>query len=549
MSLDVTEYIARNFSNETFSGYKDDKITLGEIIRQIDSIQRGVIYHSIIGGKIYPTTDTFQSLNPNNPSQVIGQFSNFGTNPVNLASLIETTDSAVNEYRKISVEQRASGLREIANVLRERRIPLVAAIVAEMGKTPFEADADIAEAIDFANYYALSAEVLLGNKLSLFGGQKAELDNNPLGTSLSIDPFNFFAIKVGQDVLALAGGNSVISKPSPHNSYCGLLAHEAEVEGFKRAGINIPGLINLMYGGKDEVHALLKSGKLGAFCYTGGREGGLQVMNSAQNFGADRIPGRGFYRAFPMAFETNGVNASIVLNDASIDDAVNASIAAMTGYSGQKCSARSWTIVQDGVYNEFKLKFLDSLSKVSVGPVIPDLSNDKLYNDMGALISEAALNKTLNQIKYFVSKGAKIIYGENPRIQHPSGGYFMKPVVLEIDLETLDANSELRNIEMFAPSKVLIRAKDFDEALRIEKMGEYALTGSLFTKDQETIARWRRESRVGNKYVNRKETGALVGQTFGGGGNSDSGLGGIKGAGGPHTVLRSVNQSSTVGYF
>ena len=538
--IDVTKEIAKRFTNEQVNPYTD-KSELKALIKEINSFDLGdKVHHSIIAGEEYKGDEIFEAINPNKPAQVIGRFSRFGTKPKAIEYLLYRANQASKQFYRLPLSKRADALRSIAQVLRERKRKLDAALILS-GKNPLEADADTCEGIDFPEYYALELEVLLGDHLTPSKDTYRKLVHKPWGSVVCANPFNFaVAIESGQDNLSLAGANSAISKPSLHTPHCGLLVYQVAQEGLRRAGIQIPGLVNLIIGGAQEMQALLKSDNIKGYCYTGSLKGALEIKQIVLS------PNGPGYRVQPIASEHNGVNAIIILNDADPQSAVEASTISLIGNSGQKCSKDSWIIAEEAIYSQVRDGLVSRLAKVKVGPVIPTLEG---YNDYGALISKQALEKALMQIEEFKQKGAQVIFGENPLIDHPDKGYLMKPVLLEVSPQVLYQHPELRDIEIFAPVAAIVKAKNLEEAIIFEKMSHFALTGGIFTNSKEAINSWLGQSDVGNKYINRKITGALVGQTFGTNASSWSGLGGIKGAGGPYTVLRAVRQESLVGYL
>ncbi len=538
--IDVTQEIAKRFTNEPVNPYTN-KEDLEALIKEINSFDLGnQVHHSIIAGEEYKGEEIFEARNPNKPSQIIGRFSRFGTKPEAVEYLLDKANQASQQFSRLPLSKRADALRSIAQVLREKKRKLNAALILS-GKNPLEADADTSEGIDFDEYYALASEMVLGEHLSQSKDTTRKLIHKPWGSVICIDPSNFaVAIAKGQKAVSLAGANATISKPSLHTPHCGLLVYEVAQEGLRREGIEIPGLVNLIYGGREEAQAILKSDNIKGYCYTGSLQGALEIKQIVLD------PNGPGYRVQPIASEHSGVNAIIVLNDADPQSAVEASAVSLIGNSGQKCSKDSWIIAEEAIYSQIRDGLIKRLEKVKVGPVIPTLEG---YNDYGALISKQALEKALMQIEEFKQKGAQVIFGENPLIDHPDKGYLMRPVLLEVSPQVLYHHPELRDIEIFAPVAAIVKANNLEEAILFEKMSHFALTGGIFTNNKKAIDLWTEESNVGNKYINRKITGALVGQTFGANASSWSGLGGIKGAGGPYTVLRAVRQESCLGYL
>ena len=454
--------------------------------------QLGREYDLVIGGKRIKTADKIKSLNPAQPSQVVGIHQKAGKEHVEPA--MQAALRAFDHWKNVPLEERASLLFRVADMLRERKFEFGAWMVFEVSKNWAEADADIAETIDFCEYYAREALRLSKVKTDIqLPGERDTLHYIPLGVGAVIPPWNFpCAIMAGMTVASVVSGNTVILKPSSDSP---TIAAKF-VELLEEAGIP-EGVVNFCPGsGATFGNAIVAHPKTRYIAFTGSREVGLDINKRA----ADVVPGQIWIKR--TILEMGGKDAIIVDADSDFDSAVEGVAQAAFGFQGQKCSACSRAIIDERIYD----KFLDALKarveKITVG--------DPTENpDMGAVINEGSMKSILEYIEYGKKDGRLITGGGRA----PGEGYFIRPTVIA----DIMPKSKLEQEEIFGPVLAVIKAKNYDHALEIANDTEFGLTGAVYTKSKEKIERAKREFHVGNLYINRKCTGAMVGaHPFGG---------------------------------
>lgn len=446
-----------------------------------------------IGKNKVKSSKTIASVNPSKFNEVVGL--------VHLAS-IEDAEKALELARKaqpawedFGPQGRANVLFKAAGLMTARRWELSALMVLEEGKPWREAVNDTNEAIDFLNYYA--REMLrLGEPQRLMREVSGELNHlfyQARGVGLVIAPWNFpLAIPTGMVSAALVAGNAVIFKPAEQASVIGLKM----VEILREAGVPADVLAYLPGKGSEVGAHLVAHKDIDFIVFTGSREVGLEIVKQA----AITHPRQKSVKK--VVAEMGGKNAIIVDSDADLDEAVRGVIYSAFGYAGQKCSACSRVIVLPENYDRFVNRLVEAARSIAVGP-----SEDPAHY-LGPVIDEKAKASIENYIKIGMTEGKVLLQREAPQ-----GGYFVGPTIIEVK----DGNARIAQEEIFGPVLAVIKAKDFDHALEIANATDYALTGGLFSRSPENIARVRREFRVGNLYINRGCTGALVGRhPFGG---------------------------------
>jgi len=454
--------------------------------------QLGREYDLIIGGKRIKTADKIKSLNPAKPSQVVGIHQKAGKEHVEPA--MQAALHAFSQWKNVPIEERASLLFRVADMLRERKFEFGAWMVFEVSKNWAEADADVAETIDFCEYYAREALRLSKVKTDIqLPGERDTLHYIPLGVGAVIPPWNFpCAIMAGMTMASVVSGNTVILKPSSDSP---TIAAKF-VELLEEAGIP-EGVVNFCPGsGATFGNAIVAHPKTRYIAFTGSREVGLDINKRA----ADVVPGQVWIKR--TVLEMGGKDAIIVDADGDFDAAVEGVAQAAFGFQGQKCSACSRAIIDERIYD----KFLDALKarveKITVG--------DPAENpNMGAVINEGSMKSILGYIEYGKKDGRLITGGGRA----PGEGYFIQPTVIA----DIKPKSKLEQEEIFGPVLAVIKSKNYDHALEIANDTEFGLTGAVYTKSKEKIERAKREFHVGNLYINRKCTGAMVGaHPFGG---------------------------------
>jgi len=370
-------------------------------------------------------------------------------------------------------------------------------MVFEAGKTWPEADADTAEAIDFAEFYAREALRLQGpceGRVTPLPGEKNELCYIPLGVGIVIPPWNFpLAITTGMATAAIVSGNTVVLKPS---SDAPTIAYKM-CEILWAAGLP-DGVLNFLPGSGAAIgDGLVKNPRSRFIAFTGSKEVGLHINELA----AKHQPGQIWIKR--VIAEMGGKDSIIVDGEADLDKAVEGVAVSAFGYQGQKCSACSRAIVVDSVYDEFLKKLKQRVEKMNVG----ESDNPEVY--MGPVINESAMKSILAYIDIGKKEG-RVLTGGGPAGE---GGYFIQPTVIA----DVGPQARIAQEEIFGPVLAVTRARDFDDALGIANNTEYGLTGAVFSRNREKLEKARREFHVGNLYFNRKCTGAMVGgHPFGG---------------------------------
>jgi 1-pyrroline-5-carboxylate dehydrogenase len=454
----------------------------------------GEEYPLIIGGERLRTPAKIESRNPARPAQIVGVHQDPGVEYAETA--IQAALEAFEEWKHVSVELRTSLLLRASEIIRERKFEFCAWLTYEVGKNWAEADADVAETIDFLEFYAREALRLSGATTPIqYPGERNELLYLPLGVCAVIPPWNFpFAIMAGMTAAAIVTGNAVVLKPSVDSPT--IAAKFLEV--LEEAGMP-PGVVNLCPGvGPTFGNALVEHPKTRFVAFTGSRKVGLEINEKA----AKTPPGQLWIKR--TILEMGGKDATIVAADCDLDAAVAGVVAAASGFSGQKCSACSRAIVDAQIYDLFLERLLEKTAALTVG--------DPATNpNMGPVINEASLRKTLGYIEIGKSEG-RLIAGGNA-IETPEGGYYVAPTIFA----DVAPRARIAQEEIFGPVLAVIPARGFDEALAIANDTEYGLTGAVYSYDRAKLDRARRDFHVGNLYLNRKCTGAMVGaHPFGG---------------------------------
>ncbi|MCA1993916.1 MAG: L-glutamate gamma-semialdehyde dehydrogenase [Coleofasciculus sp. S288] len=498
------------FPNASDTDYAEEKARKEaqqafETVRQ----QLGKTYLPFINGEYQPTETTVDSVNPSNPSEVIGQIGLISIEQAEQA--LQAAKAAFSSWRKTPVRQRAGVLRKAADLMEKRRAELSAWIVLEVGKPLREADGEVSEAIDFCRYYADEMERLDQGHNYDIPGETNRYVYHPRGIAVVISPWNFpLAIATGMTVAALVAGNCTLLKPAEVSTVIAAKLAEILVE----AGIP-KGVFQYVPGKGSKVGAyMVKHPDVHLIAFTGSLEVGCRIFADA----AIAQPGQKHLKR--VIAEMGGKNAIIVDESADLDQAVAGAVQSAFGYSGQKCSACSRVIVLEPVYDTFLERFVEATRSLNigvaevpstqVGPVIDANARDRIreYIEIGRQEADVAL--------------------EMPA---PDTGYFIGPVIFA----NVAPNAKIAQEEIFAPVVAVIRAKNFQDALDIANGTTYALTGGLYSRTPSHIQQASTEFEVGNLYINRTITGAIVArQPFGG--SRLSGIGSK--AGGPDYLLQ-----------
>ncbi|HEU4365750.1 MAG TPA: L-glutamate gamma-semialdehyde dehydrogenase [Candidatus Krumholzibacteria bacterium] len=483
------------FVNEPFSNFGEPAVA-AKMQAALDKVRAelGRDYPLVIGGEKITTQGRITSIDPSNPDNVVGRAAQGSSKHAEQA--MGAALSAFEFWRKVSAEERASYLFRAAKTIRERKFEYAAWMVYEVGKSWAEADGDVAETIDFLEFYGREALRLAQTQpVTKIAGEDNQLVYIPLGVGAVIPPWNFpMAIMAGMTSAAIVAGNCVVLKPSSDSPV--IAAKFVEV--MEEAGLPA-GVLNFLPGGGREVGNYLVEHPMTRFvAFTGSKEVGLHINQEAAT------PRKGQIWIKRAVLEMGGKDSIVVDADCDLDVAAAAVVSSAFGFQGQKCSACSRAIVHQKRYDEFVRKLVPQVEAIRQGP--PYESKDVF---MGPVINESAMKTILDYIETGKGEGDLLAGGSRAA----GAGYFIQPTVF--GNVAPDATISLE--EIFGPVLAVIKARDFDHALEIANNTEYGLTGALFSNDREHIERARRDFHVGNLYFNRKCTGALVGvHPFGG---------------------------------
>ncbi|NOY76802.1 MAG: L-glutamate gamma-semialdehyde dehydrogenase [Calditrichaeota bacterium] len=453
----------------------------------------GKEYDLYIGGRWMKAPERFESRNPSDKDQIIGVFQKASSKEVDQA--IAAGLKAFESWKWVPAKERAAVLLRASQIMQRRRIEIDAWMVLEEGKNWLEADADVAEAIDFLEFYA--REMLRYGSpqpVTPVPGEFPELFYIPLGMGAVIPPWNFpMAILAGMTSAAIVTGNTVLLKPASDAPKMGHIFTEIMIEAGLPAGV-----LNYVTGGGASIgDYIVKHPKIRFISFTGSRDVGLRINELA----AKHQEGQLWIKR--VVAEMGGKDAIVVDAETDLEKAAAATIASAYGFQGQKCSAASRVIVHRDVYDRFVDLLVQKASKITVGPV------KDVKNYMGPVINQAALEKVL----YYVDIGKKegtLVYGGK---KIDGNGFFVEPTIIK----DVSRDSRVAQEEIFGPVLAVIKANDFDDAIDIANSTEYGLTGAVWSVNRDHILKAKNEFHVGNLYINRKCTGALVGgHPFGG---------------------------------
>ncbi|MFH1829386.1 MAG: L-glutamate gamma-semialdehyde dehydrogenase [Pseudomonadota bacterium] len=482
------------FRNEPFTNFTDveNKKAMEDALAKVAG-EFGREYPMVIGGKEITSKHKINSYNPAKKDQVVG-IAHKGSKE-DAQTALDSAWKAFDTWKSTPAEKRAQYIVDLAAKMRKRKHELSAWMIYEVGKSWPEADGDVAEAIDFCEFYAREA-IRYGEVRNLlpWPGETNQLEYIPLGAGAVIPPWNFpSAILVGMTAGPVVAGNTVVLKPASDSPIIAAKIMELVRE------VGIPdGVINFIPGSGSEVgQTLIENPNTRFINFTGSRDVGLHIVEEA----AKHKKGQRWIKR--VAAEMGGKDAAIVDTEADIDAAAQDVAISAFGFQGQKCSACSRAIVDEKIYDEFLQKLIDRTKKIKVGTTVDP------SNYMGPVINKNAFHKINDYIKIGSKEGSIVCGGESS----DKDGYFIQPTIIADVAPTARITQE----EIFGPVLAVIKAKNFDDAIQIFNGTEYGLTGGVFTQNPDKTARARKECYVGNFYVNRKITGALVGvQPFGG---------------------------------
>jgi 1-pyrroline-5-carboxylate dehydrogenase len=485
-----------DFRNEPLTDFSVEK-NRAEFQAALDLVasKLGASYDLRIGGESVATRDRIRSINPCRPAEVVGAVAKGAREHAERA--IQAAHAAFPAWSRTDPSARARVLFRAAGIMRKRRHELAAWMVYEVAKTWPEADADLAEAIDFLDFYGREMQRLaLPQPLTRVAGEDNELYYLPLGVGAVIPPWNFpGAIMAGMTAAALVAGNTVVLKPA---STSPVIAAKF-VEILEEAGAP-PGVINFCPGGGGEIGDPLVDHPLTRFiAFTGSKETGLRINQRA----AAVVEGQRWVKR--TILEMGGKDAIVVDEDVDVEEVAAGIVASAFGFQGQKCSACSRAIIHQASYDAVLGAVADRAARLRVG----DARDPR--TQMSAVVDEKQLAKVLEYIEIGKREGRLVAGGA--RDPEAGEGYFVKPTVFA----DIQAGARLAREEIFGPVLAVEKASSFEDAIARANDTEFGLTGAAYSRSRARLEYARREFHVGNLYLNRKCTGALVGaHPFGG---------------------------------
>jgi 1-pyrroline-5-carboxylate dehydrogenase len=484
------------FRPEPFTNFTDpeNRAAFAAALEKVQA-QLGREYPLIISGDRIMSREKFDSTNPSNPNEVIGRVSQADRSHYEQA--MQAAQGAFERWGRTDPRERARVLLKAAAMLRRRKHEFSAWMVLEVGKTWPEADADTAEAIDFLEFYAREMiRITAQDRLTPVPGEDNDLVYLPMGVGAVIPPFNFpLAIACGMTVSAAVTGNTVMLKPAVPAP---VIAYRL-VELLEEAGMP-PGVVNYIPSAGPEVGEWMVSDPKTRFVsFTGSRDVGVRIYAAASQV----HPGQRWLKR--VVAEMGGKDCIVVDADVNPAEAAMGIVQAAFGFGGQKCSACSKAIIHQDLYDQVLELAVDMAKRLQVGdPRNPDV-------DLGPVAGPKYYERILQYIEIGKREG-RLVCGGGP-LQSPSGGYFIAPTIFA----DVDPHARIGQEEIFGPVLAFHKAADFQTAIALANDTEYGLTGAVYSNDRAHLAYARREYMVGNLYLNRKCTGALVGvHPFGG---------------------------------
>lgn len=482
------------FKNEPFDLFDTDA-SVAQMQQALGQVRAafGATYPMVIDGARVFTDEKLVSTNPSNPAEIVGYAAKATTQHADAA--LDAAWKAFESWKRWTQEDRSRVMLKAAAIMRRRKLELEAWLVYEIGKNYVEASAEVAEMIDFTEYYARQALKHVGGLGSLidYPGEENESFYIPLGAGVTISPWNFpMALMTGMTVGAIVVGNTVVCKPAEDTVVS--LAKVFDI--FEEAGLPA-GVVNYLPGsGRDVGSYLVAHPRTRFINFTGSLATGAQINESAAKLAQGQ---KWFKRAF---LELGGKDSILVDETANLDDAATGVIQSAFGYSGQKCSACSRLIVVDSVYDAL----IERVVQRTKALVVAEAKDNP---NLGPVCNEAQYKKVQSYIEVGRGEGKLLTGGR--AVDAP--GYLIEPTIFG----DVSPAARISQEEVFGPFVAAIRVKDFTEGLRVVNNTVYGLTGALYSSDRGRIEIARREFHVGNLYFNRKCTGALVGvQPFGG---------------------------------
>ena len=485
-----------DYANKTYLDFNDPTVKKAQQQALADVRAKfGQEYKNYIGGEwVKGALGTFESINPSNIKEVIGSFP-LASKEQALGAL-DTAWEAFETWKYVPAEDRVAIVEKAIEIINRRRLEINAWMISEAGKNYLEADADTCEAIDFLDYYCRDA-IRLSKGMPVIDswGDHNQTVYIPIGAGVSISPWNFpFAITIGMAVAPILAGNTVVAKPSPDTPKMGQLIAEI----FEEAGLPA-GVFNFITGDNMEVgENLVQSPKTRFITFTGSLAVGKHIYEVSGQTKPDQI----FLKR--VVAELGGKNAVVVDEDADLDAASTGIVQAAFGFQGQKCSAASRVIAHEKIYDKLLELTVEKASKLEIGDAKDNYA-------AGAVVNQKALDKILSYVEIGKKEGRLVHGGKLATTENE--GFYVEPTIFA----DVEPNARIAQEEIFGPVTAFIKVCDFDEAMKVANSTMFGLTGAYFSRDEKKIERAMREFHVGNLYINRKNTGALVGaQPFGG---------------------------------
>ena len=482
------------FTNEPFYDFtdhthiRDMQAALAEVAADL-----GHEYDLVIAGRRIRTADKLSSVNPARPAQVVGihQLAEAEHAPAAVAAASE----AFITWSRTPLQTRVDLLLEVSRLIKLRKMTFCAWLTYEVGKNWSEADADVSECIDFMEFYAREALRLETATTPIqFPGERNQFRYLPLGPGAVIPPWNFpFAIMAGMTAAAIVTGNTVVLKPSIDAPTIAAKFFSLLEEAGMPAGV-----VNFCPGaGPGFGAAVVAHPHIRFIAFTGSKKVGLEIHESA----AKTQPGQHFIKR--TILELGGKDAIIVEADCDLESALDGVVASAFGFSGQKCSACSRAIVDASLYDIFLDKLVERVEAIKQGDPAKNFYG-------GPVISPIAMKRVLDYIAIGQTEARLVTGGDPVEIE---GGFYIAPTVFADVLPTARIAQE----EIFGPVLAVLKSDSLDHAIAIANGTEYGLTGAIYSHSEERLQRAREDFHVGNLYLNRKCTGAMVGaHPFGG---------------------------------
>ena len=483
------------FANEPFTDFsrEENRRAMEQGIAKVRS-RFGEHGRLLVDGKWIARNETFASLDPSTKDRVVGRFSK--ATPEDVEAAMAAASRAFEDWRFVPAAERAGYLFKAAAAMRRRKSELAATMVHEVGKNWAEADGEVAEAIDFCEFYAREAlRWAEPQPLVHLAGEENELRYIPLGVGAVVPPWNFpLAILVGMTTASLAAGNTVVLKPSSDAPAIGLRFAEILHEECRLP----PGVLNFVTGGGAVVGDRIVTDPRTRFvAFTGSMQVGLGIHEKA----ARAAEGQIWIKR--TILEMGGKDAIVVDADADLDAAATAVVASAFGFQGQKCSACSRLVVVRDVHDELLARVVERTKALEVGDPW------ERETDVGPVISRGAMESIHEYMKVGAKEG-RIACGGGPLERE---GNFLQPTVVD----GIGPKARLAQEEIFGPVLAVTLARDFEEAIAFANDTMFGLTGAAFSRRRDRLEEAKRRFHVGNLYLNRKCTGALVGaHPFGG---------------------------------